>query len=176
MRPCSVRDCDRPHRALGYCHTHWSSFKRTGIAPTAPVRAYGQSCSVDDCVRPYLANGYCMLHRDRVRRHGDPLTVLPRRGGIPWSEHGKTPTYRTAHARVTRKRGPASGWPCSECGTTASDWCYDYTDPSPLVDPASGCDYSADPRRYRAMCRQCHTTHDRAIGRRGAKVGSALTR
>lgn len=30
MRKCSVENCDKPHEAKGYCHTHYSQLKRYG--------------------------------------------------------------------------------------------------------------------------------------------------
>lgn len=36
MKNCVVPDCGRKYEALGYCHSHYAQFRRTGVAPTLP--------------------------------------------------------------------------------------------------------------------------------------------
>jgi len=37
VRTCDIQGCERPHEAKGYCHAHYTSYKRTGVPPTRPV-------------------------------------------------------------------------------------------------------------------------------------------
>ena len=37
-------------------------------------------CSIEGCGRPHWGHGWCAMHLLRFRRHGDPLTVLKRKG------------------------------------------------------------------------------------------------
>lgn len=67
-------------------------------------------------------------------------------------------TYRTAHWRLVRFRGPASDHTC-ECGCAAFEWAYQGGDPNELVSPR-GHTYSTDMNRYKPMCRSCHRKMD----------------
>ena len=61
------------------------------------------------------------------------------------------PSYDVWHHRVTRARGPASGYACVDCGR-AQDWS--------TVNPSAG-DVRA---RFQPRCRKCHRRHDGALG------------
>lgn len=75
-------------------------------------------------------------------------------------------TYNTAHWRLRRERGSASGHQC-KCGAQAAEWSYVGGAPDEMRSPASegrnghGLPYSADPAYYEPMCRSCHTKRDR---------------
>jgi hypothetical protein len=62
------------------------------------------------------------------------------------------PSYSGWHHRVTRARGPASGYPCADCGKPAQDW--------------STVDLSSDDiwARFQPRCRSCHRYHDGGVG------------
>jgi hypothetical protein len=62
------------------------------------------------------------------------------------------PSYDVWHHRVTRARGPASGYACVDCGRPAQDWS--------TVNPSAG-DVRA---RFQPRCRKCHRRHDGALG------------
>jgi hypothetical protein len=63
-----------------------------------------------------------------------------------------SPSYHVWHKRVTKARGPASGYACADCGQPAQDWS--------TVNPASG-----DVRdRFQPRCRTCHRRYDGAAG------------
>ena len=70
---CTMAGCDRPHKARGYCQTHYMQFKR-GITPVGPIRsrAYEKpdECVVEDCAEPVKAHGLCKKHYQRKLRHG----------------------------------------------------------------------------------------------------------
>jgi hypothetical protein len=62
------------------------------------------------------------------------------------------PSYSVWHRRVTKARGPASGYPCADCGQPAQDWS--------TVNPSST-DLAV---RFQPRCRRCHRYHDGAVG------------
>ena len=76
------------------------------------------------------------------------------------------PSYAVWHHRVTKVRGPASGYPCVDCGDPAQDWS--------TVNPSSD-DLWA---RFQPRCRRCHRSHDGAVGEGNprAKLTSAAVR
>jgi hypothetical protein len=62
------------------------------------------------------------------------------------------PSYDVWHRRVTRARGPASGYACADCGGPAQDWS--------TVNPSSD-----DIRvRFQPRCRKCHRRYDGGAG------------
>lgn len=69
---CTFKDCQRPHKAAGYCQTHYMQLKRnsplTEIKPRD--RTPHEYCSEDGCVEPVKAKGLCMMHYARYLRHG----------------------------------------------------------------------------------------------------------
>ena len=63
-----------------------------------------------------------------------------------------SPSYAVWHKRVRQARGPASRYPCADCGEPAQDWS--------TVNPSSG-----DVRgRFQPRCRRCHRRYDGAAG------------
>jgi hypothetical protein len=62
------------------------------------------------------------------------------------------PSYAVWHHRVNKARGPASGYPCVDCGNPAQDW--------------STVNASSDDLwvRFQPRCRRCHRYHDGAVG------------
>jgi hypothetical protein len=76
------------------------------------------------------------------------------------------PSYDVWHHRVTKARGPASGYACIDCGNPAQDWS--------TVNPSSD-DIQA---RFQPRCRRCHRYYDGAVGEgnRRAKLTSGQVR
>ena len=118
-------------------------------------------CKVDGCDRFMQAKGLCPMHYMRARQ-GKPMT------DPPLGRHGRISsgpiTYSTAHSRVLRLRGPASGHTCS-CGTVANEWAYIGGDPNECRGQngrGTSCDWSGDPSFYEAMCWPCHRAFDSA--------------
>ena len=72
-KSCQVEGCERPHKAHGYCATHYKQFQRG--AEIAPIikRDYGHGliCSVEGCDQPEKARGLCATHYKRWQRHGN---------------------------------------------------------------------------------------------------------
>jgi hypothetical protein len=62
------------------------------------------------------------------------------------------PSYAVWHHRVSKARGPASGYACADCGGPAQDWS--------TVNSRSD-DVQA---RFQPRCRKCHRSYDGAAG------------
>jgi hypothetical protein len=74
MGICSVEECDRQAKALGYCPKHYERFKTHGTTEDRP-RPVRQSCGVEECDREAKAFGYCNKHYQRLKKYGDPNVV-----------------------------------------------------------------------------------------------------
>lgn len=70
---CSIEGCDRPHKAHGYCASHYQQFRRGEMVKPLIPREYdhGLVCSMEGCDRPEKAKGLCDTHYKRLQRHGD---------------------------------------------------------------------------------------------------------
>ena len=111
-------------------------------------------------------------------------TTTPTDGGTPdWptvalpgaSPRARDLSYRGAHWRVAKARGPARDHPCASCGRPAAEWAYAGPHPAPLTDP-HGRAYSLDPRHYVPRCRPCHAAADAPTTcRRGHPWSEATT-
>jgi hypothetical protein len=70
---CTMDGCDRPHKARGYCQTHYMQFKR-GIMPVGPIKVRVRDklpeCTEEGCAEPVKAKGLCKMHYQRLLRHG----------------------------------------------------------------------------------------------------------
>lgn len=66
-RVCSIPDCGKPHRARGWCATHWSTWRRSGHATPLPKTSSAEivafidrafSSQTDACIMwPYAFTG-----------------------------------------------------------------------------------------------------------------------
>jgi hypothetical protein len=63
-----------------------------------------------------------------------------------------SPSYDVWHKRITKARGPASGYPCVDCGEPAEDW---------STVNSSSQDVQV---RFQPRCRKCHRRYDGAVG------------
>lgn len=70
---CTVPGCARPHKARGYCQTHYMQFKR-GVPITPIINARQmvkpESCSYEGCPAPVKSKGLCAAHYQHKLRHG----------------------------------------------------------------------------------------------------------
>jgi 3-oxoacyl-[acyl-carrier protein] reductase len=62
------------------------------------------------------------------------------------------PSADVLHHRVKKARGPASNYPCVDCGGPAQDWS--------TADPSSDDVWA----RFQPRCRKCHRRYDGAVG------------
>lgn len=74
-RTCTVKGCDKPHEARGWCPAHYQRWRATGDPLGSKIRKYKARprCTVDECDRPNYGHGYCQLHYWRWKRYGDPM-------------------------------------------------------------------------------------------------------
>jgi len=67
---CSVEECERKHKAHGYCSMHY----RRVLSNGSPFRPRdGRECEVELCARKCTRKLYCDKHYYRFKKHGDPL-------------------------------------------------------------------------------------------------------
>lgn len=70
---CLYENCNKPHKASGYCHGHAQQLKRNVDLKPLQIRGnYPATCTYTDCNKPFKAKGYCNLHYNRSRK-GIPL-------------------------------------------------------------------------------------------------------
>jgi hypothetical protein len=77
---CSFPDCGRKHESHGYCASHASQLRKTGVVKPLRVHSYrGMVCSFEGCDRQPIGRGLCYSHYE-MQRLGEPLRpVKPRR-------------------------------------------------------------------------------------------------
>ncbi len=114
---CSIDGCERPHRAMGYCGTHYASHRFLGQqcegekdCPCTP-RAGGlcnvhidkrrSPCKVDGCERSTRAKGYCASHWKALT--GAPRTC--RHCGESFAKQGQR-TFCSDRCRRLSLRSP----------------------------------------------------------------------
>ena len=86
--------CSRPHKARGYCGTHYAQFFR-GAEVVAEIKTRVSekppACSEPDCGQPVKAKGLCKAHYARFLRHGHTVhrdrKRPPKPCGIPGCEN-----------------------------------------------------------------------------------------
>jgi Recombination endonuclease VII len=70
---CTHPGCGRPHKARGYCQTHYMQFRR-GVSAIGEIRSRVRdkppACIEDGCAEPVKAKGLCKTHYQRLLRHG----------------------------------------------------------------------------------------------------------
>lgn len=124
-------------------------------------------CSVDGCARLHYGKGFCRLHYDRVRARGTTDLVTTRRprpdmaGANNRGWRGDAVSTDGAHRRVRKARGPASDYPCVECGGPAKEWAYDHLDPDERHHPHGP--FSLKIEHYQPMCVRCHRHFDGSV-------------
>jgi hypothetical protein len=75
---CTVTGCARPHKARGFCQTHYMRIRRQGDAATSLInRVHPPTCSVVGCERPYVARGLCGMHWQRAHKNDPGATLGP---------------------------------------------------------------------------------------------------
>lgn len=174
-KACEVSGCERIacRRCTDahVCQLHAKRWIRNGtfdaIRVVAPPREKRGVCSIDGCEAVDDGpHGLCKRHKTRERRHGDPLAFIApsdrnvQRGETHHAWTGQDGTYAAAHQRLKVSLGPASTYPCVDCGSTAAQWSYNRDDPDEKQD-AKG-PYSLKADHYRPRCVSCHKRFDLA--------------
>lgn len=63
---CKFPDCDRPHKAKGWCEAHWEQIKlgrsQTPLRPTDSPPINGGECLIENCDRIAYCRGLCHTH------------------------------------------------------------------------------------------------------------------
>lgn len=171
IRVCTIDGCDRPHMARGLCKPHYERNRRSGSPGKATIekprinKPPRQPCSIPWCDSLSDSRGWCNKHYLRWLFHGNPLTTKFATG----TDHGRwtdRPTYRAAHNRVIRRRGPAKFYACQHCDGQAKQWAYDHLDPNEQIAADTGLTISPDPAHYFPLCNSCHVRFDMAYRQR----------
>lgn len=76
MRLCSIDGCDLPHKARGWCSTHWARWRRHGnphtVLADVPRRPKSdRKCGKRGCDDDHYARGMCAKHYRRWQRAED---------------------------------------------------------------------------------------------------------
>jgi hypothetical protein len=71
-RGCSVYGCEAPHRARGYCKSHYNIWYQTGDPIGYRLKSNFGVCSAPECDKAPRsgASPYCEMHYCRLRRNG----------------------------------------------------------------------------------------------------------
>lgn len=160
-RTCLVDGCETLPRTAGRCQRHHTLHVGGRGRSRKPETV--RTCSVDGCESKHYGLGYCARHWSRFKTYGRPdddLRYSAMRGEASRFWTGDDVSYTAAHLRVGKRRGPASKFPCVECGGPATDWAYDHQDPNERRDPDGLRPRSALLEHYQPMCRPCHRTFD----------------
>lgn len=63
MRICSFEDCDKKHKAKGFCDTHYKRSKKGNIYSIKNSKKT-DFCKKENCSNKYRSLGFCRKHRD----------------------------------------------------------------------------------------------------------------
>lgn len=76
---CSVHGCPFPHKAQGYCASHYHAVRQRGVDPATlgPLKTRDRtqypSCQEPACDQPVKSKGMCAMHYARFLRHGHTM-------------------------------------------------------------------------------------------------------
>jgi hypothetical protein len=76
-RTCSIDGCGKPHKARGWCSSHYNAWRAYGDPLGKPEVKPQRGCSVADCPHPAKWAGLCNAHSYRMRTHGDVQAHIP---------------------------------------------------------------------------------------------------
>lgn len=157
---CQADGCDKAPRSTHseWCEVHYCRLRRNGTLDIVAERVPDAICVVGWCGRKAeRKDGLCRACNARIKARGTPDYVGNR---TPDDEC----TYDTIHQRLRRFYGPASQYPCVDCGKTARHWAYTHDDDSERLGSVGGKPYvlpfSLKMEHYRPMCVKCHKRFD----------------
>lgn len=168
---CSLPDCDKPLKRMGYCYGHYMKSWRYGT-PT-PVSSpgwvdirgqrFGTLVVVSRSDFRWLCACDCggerLVSAGDLNRVGDESTCGDRKVHRRRDDAG----YTAAHQRCRSDRGRVQEHPCIDCGNPAQHWSYNHDDADERIAyglSANGVAYSLDPDHYSPRCVSCHKVFD----------------
>ena len=79
---CTVDGCGRPHKARGYCNTHYvQTLRGVPLRQLRPARSTVRYfCTIEGCRRVHKARGYCSSHYIRFLSGREVDVNIPTRG------------------------------------------------------------------------------------------------
>lgn len=66
---CSIDECERPAKNMGFCAMHYMRLRRNGD-PLLGARKTPGECSAEECDRTAESRGFCVMHYKRMKRNG----------------------------------------------------------------------------------------------------------
>lgn len=72
MRKCELPNCEKKHKAHGYCNSHYLKFWKYGDPVYSVRNVEPVECSVEKCENNAQCKSYCTKHYARFKKHGDP--------------------------------------------------------------------------------------------------------
>lgn len=171
-KQCSIEGCCKPAKGRGWCAMHWGRWRTHGDPCYVKPKTAAPECTLPDCHEKRHAHGLCSGHLYRKQRYGDPYRDGP--GAHTGRKRTENPGYDCVHRRLSRERGPARDHKCAECGRQAEEWAYMGGCPNEQVQITRGSAlrFSADPNRYRPLCRKCHRPEDDSVTRNRTTAGT----
>ena len=166
-RTCHIASCQRPrYQKRRYCVTHAMRASRYGdphheYTPTRNISP-GQRFGHLTVIAPDGYRWQCACECGAVKTiaTGNLNRGQTTCGDRTAHRRAATVGYFQAHRRLSVDRGPASDYPCTDCGNSALHWSYNNASEHELTDPATGLRYSLDQDDYTPRCAPCHAIHD----------------
>lgn len=167
---CSVEGCVKPIKRGGFCYAHymknWRYGTPTPVHPPSWVDIRGKRFGTLVVVERVGSAWRCVCDCGEERitgagglnREGDSNTC-----GVEGRHLRADIGYGTAHDRVRKQFGSATGHQCVDCDAPAAQWSYNHDDPNEMFDhklSARPIAYSADPLHYSPRCVPCHKRFD----------------
>lgn len=119
-RLCTIKGCDSPAHARGWCSRHYGCWRNNGDPLVSPRGSYNlnppDTCTVAGCNEPHCAKGMCKSHwakqawvKDRLRENHDRWRRDTAKGRLQTLAGN---TVRRMVFKGLLKRGP-----CEVCGS-----------------------------------------------------------
>lgn len=122
-RTCTVDECQRAHRARGFCNMHLQRALKDGPIPGGPTRnwikAYDDEsapCSITGCAKVHYSSGMCKKHYTRAavfRLTCMQMDALSRVGICSICE--RSDEFANMHIDHDHACCPAGGKTCGRC-------------------------------------------------------------
>lgn len=114
MKKCTIKGCDKKHKAKGYCNTHYTIFKRTG-SPVSSLRKRTKANLKDPLIKAANISYNCMIQRvtnknnPRYKDYGGRGITICKRWLICFDnffeDMGAKPTLKHSIDRIDNNKG-----------------------------------------------------------------------